>query len=187
MSFTGAVTSFDGSSELTYGAAYYGTDLLPSPKMQIVDLRYYINYVLLDADITSIYMNTSCHSSCTNCNGPGNYSCNDFIQLIDPNVGWTGDGSSGQYGLSYVKWSTSDSFMMGKTFSGNASAFSGWVNCSYIHNNWVNLFRAAEANDNGCGSKGRTPAIFHHPSTGYHYTHCKGGSQNVINTVQGYQ
>ena len=77
--------------------------------------------------------------------------------------------------------------MMGKTFSGNASAFSGWVNCSYIHNNWVNLFRAAEANDNGCGSKGRTPAIFHHPSTGYHYTHCKGGSQNVINTVQGYQ
>ena len=64
-SFTGSVTSFETNSSVTYGAAYDDSTLLPSPKMQILDLRYYIGTSLLDAEIQSIIDSTGCHSSCT--------------------------------------------------------------------------------------------------------------------------
>ena len=72
--------------------------------------------------------------------------------------------------------------MMNRSWSGNSTAFTGWLKCSYIHHTWVNLFRANNVDDNGCGSNERIPAIFHHPSYGYHFCHCRGNGQNVINT-----
>ena len=115
-------------SSVTYGAAWYNSSLLPSPKIQILDLRYYIGTYLDEAEITTIKKDTSCHSSCTGgCTGPGSYFCSEYIQLVSPHYGWTGTGGSIVEGSSYVKFSGTDSFMMGRTWSGNSSAFTGWL------------------------------------------------------------
>ena len=185
-SFSGAITPFDNNSYIVYGSHYYFNSHLVSPKMQIVDYRYYVGTCLSYSEISTIRSNTGCHSSCTNgCAGPGNYACGEFIQLIDPYDGWTGDGSHNVENSAYVRWHGTDSFMMGKTFSGRSSAFTGWINFNYIHSNWVNLFRAQQTESDLCGNYERIPAIFHIPQHGYHQCHCRGGDQNVINTGAG--
>ena len=76
--------------------------------------------------------------------------------------------------------------MMGRAWSGSASAFTGRINWSYIDNGWVNLFRAGEVDDNNTGYKTRIPAIFHIPSEGYWYDHCIVSNANFsLNTGNG--
>ena len=83
-SITGTVIPFSTTSTVKLGLATdFGT--YPCPKMQILDLRYYSGTCLSDSAIDAVVDATSaCHSACSGCWGPGNYSCNQFITLIDP-------------------------------------------------------------------------------------------------------
>ena len=58
--------------------------------MQVLDLRYY-DECISDAEISDMSINVSCHDACTGCWGPGNYSCNQFITVVDPHEAVTLD------------------------------------------------------------------------------------------------
>ena len=97
------------------------------------------------------------------CWGPGNYSCNDFITVVDPHIGYTLDGTQG----GYKEWAGDDSFLQGRTYDSGDIAVSGWYYEYEESGDWPTymwLYTDVSCTPSGCGV-GR---LFRHSTEDYY-------------------
>ena len=53
-------------------------------------------------------------------------SCDDFIQLSNPDSALVSDGST-VLNAGYWEWAGDDPFLQGRAFNANSTGFSGWL------------------------------------------------------------
>ena len=84
VALTGTVIPFSITSTVSIGASSDNSGTYGHIKMQVLDLRFYSGSCMTDNDINDIVDNTNCQGVCSGCWGPGNYSCSDFLTMVDP-------------------------------------------------------------------------------------------------------
>lgn len=141
---TSSFKSLDpGHTTLTLGSGVVG---------QILDCRMSTSCLDL-SDITPIVALAACHDQCPgNCFGPGDRSCNTYIQLTDEQVPWTLDDN-------YYQWARDDPHLQGHTFNSYSYSFTGW----FFHTTTsavVNIFRSQNIPGNCCTVGERVFTIF---------------------------
>lgn len=128
-SYSALATTFQsldpGHTAITLGTSFVG---------QILDCMLAISCLSL-SDISVIVSSATCHSQCPgNCFGPGDRSCNTYIQLTDETLPLTMTGN-------YLMWTRDDPHFQGRSFTSTVYSFSGWYyQTSYP--TWVNFFRS---------------------------------------------
>ena len=126
------------------GAAIDSAGWMPNPKMQILDLRYYAGSCLTDNEIENIIDPTAtCHPACnSSCWGPGNYSCNTFLTIVDPIEGYSLSGDYNVFEESKKSWEASDTFFQDTTFNSRNVAWTAWMYQRSTPTSLVSLVRA---------------------------------------------
>lgn len=140
---------------------------------QVLDCRMSIS-CLTPSDISAIVTSTTCHDQCPgNCFGPGDRSCNDYIQLIDELVPWTVTSN-------YYTWTRDDPHLQGHSFGSYFYSFTGWFYQTSISGSWNNLFRSQSLpGDMGVVGQ-RLFTIFQQSSN---YLHITADFSSIVNDI----
>lgn len=151
--------SYDSAtSALILGGTPGSMMIVKSIQGQLLDTKFDTVCVTL-GDIAAIVGSAVCHSQCaTGCSGPGDKSCNEYIQLME-------EAKPKSVNRDIISWTSSDPHLQGKSLVSSDYAFTGWYFLSTSTVYTASMFRLENVYASCCATGNRVMVIFYFGAT----------------------